>query len=98
MKLFTVSVSEPVDGVTRTYNTYVQNENGEYAVTGKIHSVLFYELSSAKKFIKEHMDIYVGSSITKVYSNGDTVNCGEIKMRGSNKHFIANTRMTKSNY
>lgn len=40
----------------------------------------------------------VSGSKTKVWSNGDWENCGEITLTGSNKTFFANARMTKPNY
>ena len=58
----------------------------------------FCRVATAKKFIKKHMDIYKSSCITKVWSNGDWENLGEIKLNASNKHFIANARMKKANY
>lgn len=58
----------------------------------------FYRVSDAKRFIKKHMTLYNGSSITKIWSNGDWENLGEIKLSASNKHCVANTRMKKSNY
>jgi hypothetical protein len=36
--------------------------------------------------------------ITQIRSNGDWMNCGEIKLKGSNKTFVANTKQTKMNY
>lgn len=58
----------------------------------------FYSVSTAKRFIKQHIDIYKTSSITKIWSNGDWENLGEIQLTGSNKHFIANAGMSKANY
>lgn len=58
----------------------------------------FFNLATAKKFIKENIEFYTGSSITKVFSNGDFENLGEIKLSGCNKHFIANTRQRVVNY
>ena len=58
----------------------------------------FYSLSNAKKFIKENIEFYKGSSITKIFSNGDFENLGEIKINGCNKHFIANTKQKKAGY
>uniref|UniRef100_UPI00402A2C05 hypothetical protein n=1 Tax=Prevotella sp. TaxID=59823 RepID=UPI00402A2C05 len=58
----------------------------------------FYRVSDAKKFIKKHMLLYNGSSITKIWANGDWENLGEIKLSVSNKHCVANTRMKKANY
>lgn len=55
-------------------------------------------LSLAKKLIKENLDKYVDSCITKVYASGEWEVLGPVKLSGSNKHFIANTRMTKAGY
>lgn len=55
----------------------------------------FYSLSAAKKAMKEHN---AQGSITKVWSNGDWEPLGPIVLKGSNKHFIANTRQTKAGY
>lgn len=61
----------------------------------------YFELSSlksAKQLISENADKYVGSSIYKVWSDGSFENLGEIKLKGSNKTYVANTRQRKSNY
>ena len=57
-----------------------------------------YSISEAKKIMKAHPGA-TGNKV-KVYSNGDWVNCGEIKLKGSNKSFIANSprNMKHSNY
>jgi hypothetical protein len=55
----------------------------------------FYSLPAAKAAMKENN---ATGHITKVFSNGDFVPCGEIKSKGSNKTFIANTRQIKANY
>ena len=55
----------------------------------------FTKLSLAKKAMKEHN---ARGYITKVYSNGDWVDCGEITLKGSNKTFVANTRAVKKGY
>lgn len=56
----------------------------------------FYTLSEAKKAMKENNCTW--SEIVKVYSNGDWCLCGEIKLTGSNKTFIANTRQKGASY
>lgn len=63
-------------------------------------SETYYSLSAAKKAMKEliKQGHEVKGSKTRVYSNGDWVNCGEITLSGSNKSFVANSRMTKANY
>lgn len=62
----------------------------------------FFTASAAKKYAKELIKdgVELNTSIVKVYSNGDWVNCGELKLSGSNKHFIANSprNMNKENY
>ena len=63
--------------------------------TGYIH---FSFVGTRKKLIKENLSKYKGSSITKIYANGDWEPCGEIKLSGSNKTFMANTRQTKAGY
>jgi hypothetical protein len=55
----------------------------------------FHSLSAAKKAMKEHN---AKGSITKVWSNGDWEPIGPIVLKGSNKHFVANTRQTKAGY
>jgi hypothetical protein len=55
----------------------------------------FFNLTSAKKAMKENN---ARGYKTKIYSNGDSIDCGEILLKGSNKTYIANTRMTKANY
>lgn len=60
----------------------------------------FYAVTPAKKWMRERIKLghEVSGSKTKVYSNGDLVNCGPIMMMGSNKTFIANSRMKQANY
>lgn len=60
----------------------------------------FFTLTEAKKWIKERIKIGhdASGSKTKIYANGDWVNCGPIQLKGSNKVFIANTGMTKAGY
>lgn len=65
----------------------VTNDNGYYEE--------FFTLTAAKKAMKE----FCGRGFkTKIYSNGDEVPMGEITIKGSNKGFVANSRMTKPNY
>lgn len=60
----------------------------------------FFTLTSAKKWMKERMK--QGHDVTgsryKIYSNGDTVNLGSIKLTGNNKSFVANSKQTKAGY
>lgn len=58
----------------------------------------FYSLAPAKKLIRDNLDKYKGSCITKTWANGDWENLGEIKLTGSNKTFVANTRQKYENY
>lgn len=58
----------------------------------------FYSLTPAKKLIKENMDKYIDSVITKTWANGDWENLGPIKLAGNNKTFVANTRQKVANY
>lgn len=54
-----------------------------------------------QKFIKQLCVLYKqykGSCITKTWANGDWENLGEIKMKGSNKTFVANTRQKVASY
>lgn len=99
MKQYTVYFKEPI---ARTYTTQRFNR-----ITGKWEdreetetsdTFTFYSLAPAKKLIKQHLDKYAGSSITKTWANGDWENCGEISLTGSNKIFIANTRQKKAGY
>lgn len=58
----------------------------------------FSGLREAKKLIKENIDKYKGSSIYKLWNNGDFENLGEISLNGSNKTFVANTRQRIASY
>lgn len=58
----------------------------------------FHSLKAAKDLIKANLDKYEGSCIIKSWANGDWENLGEIKLTGSNKTFIANTKQSKLNY
>lgn len=55
----------------------------------------FYNLPDAKKAMREHN---AKGYITKVYSNGEWENCGEIQLKGNNKTFIANSKQTIKGY
>jgi hypothetical protein len=56
---------------------------------------VFYNLKSAKKAMVENEAM---GFITQIRSNGDWINHGEIKLRGTNKTFTANTKQKVSNY
>lgn len=59
------------------------------------YSETFYNLPAAKKAMKEND---AKGTITKIWSNGDWENLGEIVLKGSNKTFVANTKQKKANY
>lgn len=63
-------------------------------------SETFYSLTAAKKWMRERIKKghKVRGSQTKIWSNGEWENLGEIKLTESNKHFVANTRQTKKGY
>ncbi len=60
----------------------------------------FFAVTPAKKWMRERMKLSheVSGSKVKIYGNGNWVNCGAISITGSNKAFVANTRMTKDGY
>jgi hypothetical protein len=62
-------------------------ETGYYAEVSK--------LSAAKKLMVQNN---ANGTIIKYYSNGDSVDCGEIKINGSNKTYVANTKQRILNY
>lgn len=99
MKQYSVYFSEPV---AHTYKDERFNKETrrweEVEFTEMVESVTFYSLAPAKKLIKANLDKYKGSCITKTWANGDFENLGEIKLDGSNKTYIANTRQTKAGY
>lgn len=63
-------------------------------------SETFCTLTAAKKWMRERMKQghEVSGQKYKVYSNGDFVNCGNILLNGSNKSFVANTKLRKPGY
>lgn len=103
MKEYTVVFKEPIEFVFKTERQFFDKENcKQYTKIVEKKEVtnirIFHSLSAAKKCIKEHFDLYKSSQITQIWRNGDFENLGEINLKGSNKKFIANTRMTKANY
>ena len=99
MKTYSVYFSEPVEHKFRdqVWNQETRRwEEGEVTVVKD--SFTFYFLKNAKNLIKAHPDKYKGSCITKIWANGDWENLGEIKMKGSNKTFVANTRQKVASY
>lgn len=55
----------------------------------------FTTLTAAKKAMREHN---AGGWIEKSWANGDWENLGEIRLRGHNRHLVANTRQRKAGY
>lgn len=99
MKQYIVYFSEPVAHtyLRERFNKSTQKWE-EIEVTDMETSYTFFNLSTAKKLIKDNLDKYAGSCITKTWANGDWENLGEIKLNGSNKTFVANTRQTTKSY
>lgn len=99
MKQYSVYFKEPV---TRTYiGQRFNNETHRWEECEKSETsdhFTFYSLATAKKLIKANLDKYAGSSITKTWANGDWENCGEIKLTGTNKTFVANSCQNKPGY
>lgn len=58
----------------------------------------FHSLAPAKKPVKENMDKYMDSVITKTRANGDRENLGPTKLSGNNKTFVASTRQRVANH
>lgn len=100
MKTYTVYFSEPVTIKYKGDRFNKELKRWEYNVDcEKTDTVFtFHSLTPAKKLIKENMEKYIGSSITKTWANGDWENLGPIKLIGNNKHFIANTKQKVANY
>lgn len=100
MKRISVYFSKPVSRKYLDDKWNSEKKKWEYDVECEEVSDTFEfsSIAAAKKFIKENIEFYTGSSITKVFSSGDFENLGEIKLSGCNKHFIANTRQRVANY
>lgn len=100
MKTYTVYFNRPVilEFIGDRFNHETKKWEYDVPMTKTDDTFTFHSLKPAKEIIKKNMDAYVGSCITKTWSNGDWENCGEIKMKGSNKTFIANTRQQITNY
>lgn len=100
MKTYTVYFSEPVTMKYKGVKFNKELEKWEHDVDCEETDTTFtfYSLAPAKKLIKENIDKYKGSCITKTWANGDWENLGEIKLTGNNKRFIANTRQKVVNY
>lgn len=63
-------------------------------------SECLFTLTAAKKWMRERQKLghTVEGQRYKIYSNGDSVSCGKIRLTGNNKSFIANIRQTKKGY
>lgn len=63
-------------------------------------SQVCYGLTAAKKWMRERLKQghEVSGEKYRIYSNGDTVNCGRIHLAGNNKSFVANSKQTKKGY
>lgn len=99
MKTYTVYFNEPVTKVVLVDKFNKKTMKWEEVEDVKTSdSFTFYNLSIAKKFIKEHIDKYKGSCITKYWANGDWENLGQINLTGNNKTFVANTKQRTKSY
>lgn len=100
MKQYTVYFSEPICYQYIGDKLNCELKKWEYDVNCEKwdNTFTFYSLSSAKKLIKDNINKYIGSSITQIWANGDWENIGEIKLKGPNKTFVANTKQVKANY
>ncbi len=100
MKEYTVYFTEPVCLKTTGDRFNKQLNKWEYNVEIEVwkDTFTFCSLKAAKMMIRANQDKYKGSCITKIWANGDWENLGEIKLTGSNKTFVANTRQKKANY
>lgn len=99
MKTYSVYLSAPVPyEETRDVFDKETKKWTEQVVVKESDSFTFHSLRAAKAFIKKHRDLYKSSSITQIWSNGDFENLGEIKLEGSNRTFVANTRQKKAGY
>lgn len=100
MKQYTVYFSEPIcyKYIGDKFNYELKKWEYDVECEKWDNAFTFYSLAPAKKLIKANIDKYIGSCITKTWANGDWENLGEIKLKGSNKTFVANTRQRKASY
>lgn len=100
MKTCTVYFSEPVTVKYKGDRFNKELKKWEHDVDCEETSPVFafHSLAPAKKLVKENMDKYIDSCITKTRANGDWENLGPIKLAGNNKTFVANTRQKVANY
>lgn len=100
MKQYTVYFSEPIcyKYIGDKFNYELKKWEYDVECERWGDTFTFHSLAPAKKLIKANINKYIGSSITKIWANGDWENLGEIKLKGSNKTFVANTRQRKASY
>lgn len=100
MKQYTVYFSEPIcyKYIGDKFNPKLKKWEYDVECERWDDTFTFHSLAPAKKLIKANINKYIGSSITKIWANGDWENLGEIKLKGSNKTFVANTRQRKASY
>lgn len=100
MKQYTVYFNEPVCHryIGDRFNRETRKWEYDVECDECNDTFTFYSLAPAKRLIKANLDKYKGSCITKIWANGDWENLGEIKLNGSNKAFVANTRQKQAGY
>ena len=100
MKTYTVYFTEPVSHKYLGQRFNKELKKWEYDVELEEQNTVFtfYSLAPAKALVKTNLTKYKGSCITKTWANGDWENLGEIKLAGSNKTFVANTRQRVASY
>lgn len=99
MKHYTVYFKEPI-AITYIRDRWNKKAK-QWEKVEETEHVLSYgttSLAGAKKLIKANLDKYKGSCITKIWANGDFENLGEIKIKGTNKTFVANTKQNTAGY
>ena len=100
MKTYTVYSSEPVTMKHKGDRFNKESKKREHDADCEETSPMFTFRSPApaKKPVKENMDKYTDSVMTKTRANGDRENPGPIKLSGNNKTFVANTGQKAANY
>lgn len=100
MKQYTIYFTEPVIHryIGDRFNSETKKWEYDVECEDKNNTFTVYSLKAAKAIINENLEKYKTSCITKIWSNGDWENLGEIKLNGNNKTFVANTRQKKANY
>ena len=64
---------------------YIYDSAEEYPVE-------MFSLSKAKQYMREHAATITGTEKVKIYSNGESVTCGAIKLNGSNRCRVVGAR------